>query len=117
MTNIYEQGLAQNQANYTPLSPLSFLQRAAEVYPDHVAVQHGQRQYTWSKTLRRCRQLASSLQRRGIGSGSTVSILAPNIPEMFEAHYAVPMTGATLNTINTRLDACLLYTSPSPRDS
>ncbi len=103
--NRYEAHLDKNQANYTPLSPLSFLQRAGEVYPDLPSIVHGSRRYTWSKTLERCTRLASALASRQIGTGDTVSVIAPNIPEMFEVHYAIPMCGAVLNTINTRLDA------------
>ena len=95
--NRYEEHLDKNRANYTPLSPLSFLQRAAEVYPDLPSIIHGSRRYTWSDTLNRCKRLASALTAAGIDAGDTVSIIAPNIPEMFEAHYAVPMCGAVLN--------------------
>lgn len=102
--NHYETSLDKNLANYTPLSPLSFLQRAAEVYPDHCSIVHGDRRYTWQDTLRRSTKLASALHKIGIGIGDTVSVIAPNIPELFEAHYAIPMTGASLNAINTRLD-------------
>jgi len=104
-TSHYESGLDRNLANYTPLSPLSFLHRAADVYPDQPSVVHGSRRYTWQQTRRRCQQLAAALHQRGVGRGDTVSIIAPNIPEIFEAHYGVPMAGATLNAINTRLDA------------
>lgn len=97
--------LSQHTANYTPLSPLSFLQRANDVYPDHVAVIHGKRQLSFGEVYGRCRQLASSLQQAGIQRGDVVSIIAPNIPELFEAHFAIPMCGAVLNTINTRLEA------------
>ncbi len=103
--NPYSTGLDQNPANYVPLSPLSFLQRAAEVYPSHTSVVHGQLRYTWSETYRRSRQLASALQRRGIGFGDTVAIMGYNTPAMYEAAFAVPMLGAVLNTLNTRLDA------------
>jgi len=103
--NRYEQGLDKNQANYTPLSPLSFLKRAAEVYPDLCSVIHGRRRYTWAETFERATQLATALQQRGIGPGDTVAVLAPNIPEVLEAHYGVPLCGAVLNAINTRLDA------------
>jgi len=92
-------------ANYTPLTPLSFIARSAAVYPDHLSIIHGARRYTWLDTHTRCRRLASSLQRRGIGRGDTVAVLAPNTPAMYEAHFGVPMSGAVLNTINTRLDA------------
>ena len=111
------ENLQQNLANYTPLSPLSFLKRAADVYPELPAVVHGSRRYTWGQTYERCVRLASALSGLGVSSGDTVSIIAPNIPETFEAHYGVPMCGGVLNAINTRLDACLLYTSPSPRDA
>ena len=97
--------LSQHTANYTPLSPLSFLQRASDVYPDHVAVIHGKRQLSFGEVYARCRQLASSLQQTGVQHGDVVSIIAPNIPELFEAHFAIPMCGAILNTINTRLEA------------
>ncbi|WP_305857696.1 acyl-CoA synthetase [Balneatrix alpica] len=98
-------GLDPNPANYTALSPLSFLARSAEVYPERVAVIHQQVRRNWRDTYRRCKQLASALQRRGIGKGDTVAVMAPNIPEMFEAHFAIPMAGAVLNALNIRLDA------------
>lgn len=103
--NRFEQALDQNTANYTPLSPLSFLQRAADVYPQQCSVIHGARRYTWSQTYQRASQLAAALGNKGIGLGDTVAILAPNIPEVLEAHYGVPLCGAVLNAINTRLDA------------
>jgi len=103
--NPYKIDLDRNPANYVPLSPLSFLARAAEVYPDRIAVVHGDWEQTWAQTYRRCRQLASALRRLGIGEGDTVAVMAPNIPAMFESHYGVPMTGAVLNALNTRLDA------------
>jgi len=106
--NIFEDHLDKNPANYQPLSPLSFLQRSAQVYPDHASVIHGQRSYTYAQTYNRCVKLASALSKRGLGIGDTVAILAPNIPEMLEAHYGVPMSGAVLNTINTRLDAATI---------
>ena len=102
--NSFELGLDKNAANYVPLSPLSFLRRAAEVYPDRPAVRHGAECYTWSDTFARCRRLASALRLRGVGAGDTVAIIAPNIPAMFEAHYGIPMTGAVINALNTRLD-------------
>jgi fatty-acyl-CoA synthase len=101
----YETGLDRNPANYVPLSPLSFLARTAEVYPARVAVIHGERETTWGEVYRRCRKLASALTQHGIGAGDTVAVMAPNVPQMFEAHFGVPMTGAVLNTLNTRLDA------------
>jgi fatty-acyl-CoA synthase len=103
--NPYENGLDRNPANYVALSPLSFLARTAEVYPERTAVIHGDRSATWGQTYQRCRRLASALTRRGIGVGDTVAVMAPNVPPMFEAHFGVPMTGAVLNTLNTRLDA------------
>src|SRR5258706_4689819 len=99
----YETGLDRNPANYVPLSPLSFLARTAEVYQDRIALIHGEDQATWGDIYRRCRRLASALVRRGIGVGDTVAVMAPNVPAMFEAHFGGPMTGAVLNTLNTRL--------------
>ncbi len=107
-TNIYERHLDRNRANYTALSPLSYLERTAYVYPDYTSVVYGSRRYTWSDTFSRCRRLASALSKRGIGKGDTVSIIAANIPEMYEAHFGVPMAGAVLNAINTRLDAAII---------
>ena len=103
--NPYEEGLFRTHANYTPLSPLTFLERAAAVFPEYPAVIHGDIRYTWLETYLRCRRLASALQRRGIGEGDTVAVVLPNIPAMFEAHYGIAMTGAVLNAINIRLDA------------
>ena len=97
-------GLEKNPANYVPLSPLSFLRRAAEVYPERLAVVHGAQRHTWRQIYTRCRRLASALQRRGVGPDDTVAIIAPNVPAMFEAHYGIPMTGAVINALNTRLD-------------
>ena len=108
MSSIYEQDLPRTDANYRPLSPLAFLERSASVYPDHPAVVHGigdnAIRRTWSETYKRCRQLAGALAAKGIGKGDTVAVLLPNTPPMVEAHFGVPMTGAVLNTINTRLD-------------
>ena len=92
-------------ANYVPLSPLSFIRRAAEVHGDHPAVIHGDRRYTWSQTYERCVRLASALNARGIGRNDVVSFICPNTPEMIEGHFGVNMAGAVLNAINTRLDA------------
>ena len=103
--SIFEQHLDKNDANYVPLSPISFLKRAAAIFPDYTAVIHADRQYSYAELYRRCRQLASALERRGIGAGDTVAIMAPNIPAMIEAHYAVPGIGAVLNPLNVRLDA------------
>ena len=102
---IFEKGLEPNAANFQALTPLSFLAWAEEVYPDNTAVIHGETRFTWAEFGVRCRRLASALSRRGLGYGDTVSIMAPNIPPMLEAHYGVPMTGAVLNSLNYRLDA------------
>jgi len=101
----YQAGLDRNQANYAPLTPLTFLERAAYVYPDRPSVVHGTEHYTWRETYSRCRRLASALARRGIGRNDTVALMAPNTPPMYEAHFGVPMCGAVLNALNTRLDA------------
>jgi len=103
--NIYERDLDRNEANYQPLSPLSLLDWSESVYPDKTAVIHGARTYTYRKFGSRCRRLASALERRGVRRGDTVSVMAFNTPELLEAHYGVPMAGAVLNAINTRLDA------------
>jgi 3-(methylthio)propionyl---CoA ligase len=104
MTNPYEIGLDKNAANYVPLSPIGFLVRSAAVYPKRLAVVHGERRYSWHEALERCRRLASALSAWGVGRGDTVALMAPNIPEAFEAHYGVPMAGAVLNALNIRLD-------------
>jgi len=104
----YDRDLDANAANYVTLSPLSFLPRTAAVYPERVAVVHGERQITWKETHERCLRLASALARRGIGKGDTVAVMAPNVPAIFEAHFGVPMLGAVLNTLNTRLDAAAI---------
>jgi len=101
----YEKDLDKNAANYAPLTPLSFLERAAYVYPERLSVVHGAQRYTWNETYARCRRLASALAKRGIGRGDTVAAMLPNIPAMYEMHFGVPMCGAVLNTLNTRLDA------------
>jgi fatty-acyl-CoA synthase len=103
--NPYEVGLDRTEANYTALSPLSFIERTAGVYPERTAIVYGARRQTWRETYARCRRLASALVQRGIGVGDTVAVMLPNVPAMFEAHFGVPMTGAVLNTLNTRLDA------------
>jgi fatty-acyl-CoA synthase len=103
--NPYAMDLDKTPANYVPLTPLSFIERSACVYPDRASVVHGRRRYTWSETYARCRRLASALAQRGIGPGDTVAVMLPNIPAMYEAHFGVPMCGAVLNTLNTRLDA------------
>jgi fatty-acyl-CoA synthase len=103
--NPFELGLDRGAANYVPLTPLSFLERAAAVYPNKPAVIHGKHTFTYAEFYGRCRRLASALARRGIGLGDTVAVMAPNVPAMLEAHYGVPMAGAVLNALNFRLDA------------
>ena len=103
--NPYLRGLQPNAANYVALSPLTFLERAATVYPNQPSVVHGSARYTWGETATRCRRLASALHRRGIGVGDTVAVMAPNVPAIFEASFGVPMTGAVINALNIRLDA------------
>ena len=106
--NPYDVGLDKNAANYTPLTPLSLLARTAYTYPRRVGVIQGDRRLAWAEVYARCRRLASALQRRGIGVGDTVATVLPNVPAMYEAHFGVPMAGAVLNTINTRLDAATI---------
>jgi len=103
--NNYDLGMEQNKANYIPLTPLSFLDRIKDVYPDYEAIVYKKRKYNWKQVYDRCTQFASALTKIGIGEGDTVSIMAANTPEIFEAHYSIPMTGGVINTINTRLDA------------
>ena len=105
MNNPYATGLDKNPANYVPLTPLTFIERSAYIYPDHAATIHGARRYTWRQEYERARRLASALVTLGIGAGDTVAAMLNNTPEMFECHFGVPMTGAVLNTLNTRLDA------------
>ena len=100
----FDQGLDKNLSNFIPLSPITFLERAKDVYPDYEALVYGNRKYTWKQVHDRSTQFASSLEKQGIGLGDTISVLAANTPELFEAHYSVPMTGAVINTINIRLD-------------
>jgi fatty-acyl-CoA synthase len=107
-TSPYDIGLDKNAANYVPLSPVSFLLRSAAVYPNRLAVTYGERRYSWRAALERCRRLASALAARGIGRGDTVAVMAPNIPEAFEAHFGVPMAGAVLNALNIRLDVATI---------
>ena len=108
MTGAYDTDLDRNPANFQPLTPLSFLARAGEVYPDATAIVHGARSWNYRQFYARARQLASALSRRGIKRGDTVSVMLANTPAMIEAHYGVPMAGAVLNTLNTRLDAAIL---------
>src|SRR5690554_2448128 len=103
--SIFEQGLPKTQANFVPLSPLTFIERSAAIYPDYPAVVYGETRRTWSETWSRCRRLASALEQRGIKPGETVAAMLPNVPAMFEAHFGVPLAGCVLNTLNIRLDA------------
>ena len=103
--NNYEQNLEKNKANYVPLTPITFLERTKDIYPDYEAIIYKKRTYTWKQVYERAIKFASALEKHGVKKGDTVSIMAANTPELFEAHYSVPMTGAVLNTINTRLDA------------
>ncbi len=105
MSSGYLHGLDRNQANHAALTPLTFIERAAYVYPDKPSVIHGDQRFTWSQTYARCRRLASALTRQGIGKNDTVAAMLPNTPPMYEAHFGVPMAGAVLNALNTRLDA------------
>jgi len=104
MSSIFDQHLERNAANYAPLSPLSFIERTAEVYPERLAIVHGELRQNWRDTYARCRRLASALRQRGIGKNDTVAVMLPNTPPMVEAHFGVPMAGAVLNALNTRLD-------------
>ncbi len=108
MTSIYDRDLDRNAANFVPLTPVSFVERSAEVFGDLPAVLHGARRYTWAQVRERAARLAAALAAHGVGRGTTVSAMLANTPEMVEAHYAVPALGAVLNTLNTRLDAALL---------
>jgi len=105
MTSSFDLNLAPNTANHAALTPLGFIARTAEVYPERLAIVHGDLRQSWAQTYARCRQLASSLQKIGIGKNDTVAVMLPNTPPMVEAHFGVPMAGAVLNTLNTRLDA------------
>ena len=102
--NNFEQGMHKNDANFVPLTPISFLDRIKDVYPDYEAIVYKERKYSWKQVYDRCTRFASALTKVGIGKGDVVSIMAANTPELFEAHYSVPMTGGVVNTINTRLD-------------
>ena len=106
--NPYSIGLDKNPANYQPLTPLGLLERAAAVYPEHTAIIHGSKRVSYSEFYARARRLASALVSRGIGPGDTVTVMLSNTPAMLEAHYAVPMTGAVLHCLNTRLDAPII---------
>ena len=104
MGSIYDQDMPRTAANHAALSPLDFIERAAQVYPERLAIVHGALRQTWAQTYDRCRQLASALQKHGIGKNDTVAVILPNTPPMVEAHFGIPMAGAVLNTLNTRLD-------------
>ena len=106
--SIYDIDLDKTPANYQPLTPLTFLARSAVVYPDHTAIIHGKVRTSYAAFYRRARQLASALAKAGIKKGETVSVILANTPAMLECHYGVPMTGAVLNTLNTRLDAATI---------
>jgi fatty-acyl-CoA synthase len=108
MPTPYDTDLERNAANFQPLTPLSFLARAAEVYPDQTAIIHGARSWTYRQFYARARQFASALAKRGVKRGDTVAVVLPNVPAMLEAHYGVAMAGAVLNSINTRLDAAII---------
>ena len=101
--NIYSDGLEKNPANFAPFSPLSFIERTAQIYPHRLAIVHGQLRQDWLTTYERSIRLASALNRIGIGKGDTVAVMLPNTPPMIEAHFGVPMSGAVLNAMNTRL--------------
>ena len=104
MASIFDTDLPRTEANFAPMTPLAFIQRTAEVYPDRLAIVHGDLRQSWAETYARCRRLASSLQKHGIGKNDTVAVMLPNTPPMVEAHFGVPMAGAVLNALNTRLD-------------
>ena len=103
-SNIYEQGLDRREANYQPLTPLDFLKRAADIYPNKTAIIHGANSWTYQQFYQRCCRMAGALAKNGIGLGHTVAVIAPNTPILLESHFSVPMAGAVLNAINTRLD-------------
>ena len=103
--NNFDKDLDKNSANFVPLSPLSFISRVKDIYPNYESLVYGKRSYNWLQTYNRCTKFASALTKKGITKGSTASIIAANTPELFEAHYSIPMTGGVINTINTRLDA------------
>jgi len=115
--NMYETDLDRNPANYQPLTPLTFLERSASVYPDHPAIIHGTQRVSYGDFYSRCRRLASALTKAGIGKGDTVSVMLANTPPMLEVHYGVPMMGAVLNTLNTRLDAQIIAFSLDHADT
>ncbi|MCE2860795.1 MAG: AMP-binding protein, partial [Oxalobacteraceae bacterium] len=105
----FDKGLERRDVNFTPLTPLDFIGRTAQVYGDRLAVVYGEVRRNWRETEQRCRHLASALSRLGIGKSDTVAVMLPNLPEMVEVHFGVPMSGAVLNTLNTRLDFATLH--------
>ena len=107
-STIYDRDLDRNPANFQPLTPLSFLERAAAVFPQRTAIIHGGQSWSYGAFYARARRLASALAKQGISRGDTVSVMLPNTPAMLDAHYGVAMTGAVLNALNTRLDAAIL---------
>lgn len=106
--SIYDHALDKNEANFEALTPISYLERSAFLYPDYPATQHGDATRSWREVHQRCLRMASALTKHGIGVGDTVAAVLPNIPEMLELHFAVPMSGAVFNAINTRLDAATI---------
>ncbi len=110
----YDIDLDRNPANFQPLTPLSYLERAAAVFPDHVAVVHGPIRRSYAEFAERCRRLAAALARHGIGRGDTVAAMLSNTPEMLEAHFGVPLTGGVLNTLNVRLDPAAIAFHAGP---
>lgn len=108
MANPYEQNLDKNQANYQPLTPITYLERAAKVFPEHIAIIHGNQRVSYGEFWRRSLKLASALAKKGIGKGDTVSVMLSNTPPMLEAHFGVPMNKAVLHSLNTRLDAPII---------
>ena len=117
MPSAYDTDLDKCAANYVPLSPLSFLARSAAVYPHHTAIIHGGTRYSYRDFYARARRLASALSKAGIGKNDTVAAMLANTPAMLEAHYGVPMAGAVLNTLNTRLDAAIIAFSLDHADT
>jgi fatty-acyl-CoA synthase len=113
----YSRDLDANPANYTPLSPVTFLERASAVYPEHPALIYGDQRQDWAETYCRCRRFASALAALGIGDDDTVAVMLPNIPAMYEAHFAIPMAGAVIHALNIRLDADRVSTRTRRRAS
>ena len=101
----YSTDLDKNAANYAALSPLTFIERAASVYPEQCAVVYNDTRRSWLETYRRCQRLAAALQRHGVSEDDTVALMLPNVPAMYEAHFAIPMAGAVIHALNIRLDA------------